>query len=70
MEKESTDDGSKDNVELILRFEALDDILKEWFYFCRGELVGGRGWRRQEWRRERGKGKEGAKKFWGSNFPP
>ena len=48
MEKESTDDGAKYTVEFIIRFEALYDVLKERFDFCRGELVRGGCGRREE----------------------
>lgn len=54
MEKESTDDWTKNNIKLIVGFEALNDVLEERFDFCRGELVGGGCGCREERSRERG----------------
>lgn len=49
MEKESPDDGSKYIIKFVVGFKALDDVLEERFDFCRGELVGERGGRGEEW---------------------
>jgi hypothetical protein len=56
MEKEGPNDGSKNAIDLIVGFEALDDVLEERLDFCRGELVGGGGGCGEEWCRERGEG--------------
>jgi len=52
MEKEGMDDGAEDTIELIVGFEALDDVLEERFDFRRRELVGGGCWCGKEWCRE------------------
>lgn len=49
MEKEGTDNGAEDTIELVVGFEALDDILEERLKFCRGKLVRGGCRCRDEW---------------------